>query len=127
MKRFSDEMATDREFEIGGEMFRWQYPHWSEIVAIFDGDADENGDLTTARANMEAFIQRIPIFLDPADDARARWDQVVTRKENPVPYYQFSALYRWLLEATSGRPTEPPSPSANGPTTAEPTSTDASE
>ena len=32
MRRFSEELVEDREFEIGGELFKWRYPYWEEFA-----------------------------------------------------------------------------------------------
>lgn len=123
MRKFSDELVEDREFEIGGELFKWRYPYWEEFADQLDKDiasvnAQSNGGdpvQDTVRAGYESFIDRIPMFLDPENDSHKRWRALAKRKTSPVPHYMFRELYEWLLEVTSGRPTEPPSPSENGP------------
>ena len=55
------------------------------------------------------------MFLDPENEAIKRWKALAKRKTDPVPHYMYRELYEWLLEVTSGRPTEQPSPSENGP------------
>lgn len=116
MKRFSATLPEDREFEIAGEVFKWRYPYWEDIVGIFDTDlGDENGGEPrelTFKENVDVFIERIALFI-PEED-RQRWVDAAHSKEKPIPYAQFSELYRWLLEVGSGRPTEQPSPSESG-------------
>lgn len=118
MKRFSETLPDEREFEIAGEVFHWRYPYWEEITAIFDedlieepADGEEVKDLTFHQ-NIEIFIRRIALFI--ADNDKERWQTLSYNKDNPIPYAQFSDLYRWLLEVASGRPTVPPSPSESG-------------
>jgi hypothetical protein len=35
-RSFSKELEEDREFEIGGEVFKFVYPHWREGAELFD-------------------------------------------------------------------------------------------
>jgi hypothetical protein len=117
MKQFSDALEKERQFEIGGELFKWRYPYWEEMSALFDEDSvlleklKENGneEFSTDKEAIELIIKRIELFLDPEEGSLARWKKLAHRKSNPVPRFQFNELYRWLLEVTSGRPTEQPS------------------
>lgn len=115
MKSFSEELADERTFEIGNETFKWRYPHWEEMAAVFDEDQImlSNGgglaDITT-KQDIELAIKRIQIFLEP--DQVKRFVALTKRKEDAVPLFQYRSLYRWLLEVTSGRPTMSPSASA---------------
>lgn len=120
-REFSKELAEDRDFEVGGEVFRWRYPHWQETAELFDEEVTpepegENGkrDTFSFTADTELAIKRIPIFLDPLNDSSKRWKALVGRKADPVPRHQIVQLYRWLLQVTSGLPTNPPSDSASG-------------
>lgn len=124
MKRFA--VAEDREFEIAGEVFRWVYPYWEDIAAVFDRDTEEisgNGDAPaeekdpTVMESIQDFIVRIELFIDPDfNDGLTRWRALAKRRKNPIPHAQYSELYRWLLEVTSlPTPTEPSSPSEPGP------------
>ncbi len=117
MKRFTSASAEEREFEIGGIVFKWRYPYWEDIAEVFDRDTQEiaetNGDALSVRKNIEDLQQRVELFLEP--DETKKWQELVHRREGPVPHAQYSELYRWLLEVTSGtHPTEPPSPSEAG-------------
>lgn len=130
MKRFT--VAEDREFEIGGEVFKWVYPYWEDIAEVFDRDAQEiseAGDTTpfSVRATIADFIERIELFLDPENDSIARWQKLTKRRTNPIPHSHYAELYSWLLEVTSNpHPTEPSSPSADGQRPVAVTSTGAS-
>lgn len=130
MKRFTVE--EDREFEIGGEVFKWVYPYWEDIATVFDKDAKEIADAKddtpfSVRATIADFIERIELFLDPENDSINRWRQLTKRKKNPVPHSQYAQLYTWLLEVTSApHPIEPSSPSEDGRQPAGATSTAAS-
>lgn len=120
MKRFGQE--EDREFEIAGEVFKWVYPYWEDMANVFDKDtaeASKNGDaiVLTVHGTIADFQKRIELFIDPEyNDGITRWRALCKRKKNPIPHAQYSQLYGWLLEVTSGmNPTEPLSPSESGP------------
>jgi hypothetical protein len=115
--------VEDRDFEIGGEVFRWIYPYWEDIAKVFDQDvnemAGENGEEPkdpTVHETIGDFIVRIQLFIDPDfNDGVTRWKALAKRKKNPIPHSHFAELYRWLLEVTSApTPTESPSPSEDG-------------
>lgn len=119
MKKFTDDLTApdEREFELGGELYRWRYPHWEEMAAIFDEDvekmqANTNGQIPKTVDSIEMVIERTKLMLEP--DSATRLDAAVARKENPIPIGQYQEVYRWLLEVTSGRPTKPSSDSAGG-------------
>ncbi len=117
LRKFSEELVEDREFEIGGELFRFRYPHWEEGAKLFDeeltpetnGTGPDEPQTFSFRADTEYALKRIPMFLDPANDAVKRFQTLTKRKQDPVPRYQFVQLYRWLVQVTSGLPTTPPS------------------
>lgn len=119
MREFSKELVEDRQFEIGGELFEWRYPYWEDFADRRDQDAaivadpDSQGDVTFKDLYKD-FIDRCEPFIDPKNDSIARWRRLAKRKTDPVPAYQFSELYMWLLEVTSARPTETPLSSSNG-------------
>ena len=117
-REFSKELAEDRQFEIGGELFAYRYPHWTETAELFDeelkpDEASTNGDFSF-KIDTELAIKRIPIFLNPDNDSHKRFKTLVGRKTDPVPRHQIVQLYRWLLQVTSGLPTSPPSGSEPG-------------
>ena len=125
-RSFSQELEEDREFEIGGEVFRWMYPHWKEGAQLFDDEmqqvqeaAESNGEQNSAFsfvADTETAIKRVPTFLDPNfNDAHKRWKELVTRKPpHAIPRHQIAQCYRWLVEVTSGFPTRSLSASSSG-------------
>jgi hypothetical protein len=115
--------VEDREFEIGGEVFRWIYPYWEDIAKVFDQDNQDletNGDGVVADPTVfdtiTDFIKRIELFIDPDfNDGVARWRSLTKRKKNPIPHSHYAELYRWLLETTSApTPTEQLQPSEDG-------------
>ena len=140
LREFSKELVEDRQFEIGGELFEWRYPYWEDFAARRDADAaviaeankpkdpdSENGDADlTFKDLYQDFIDRIEPFLDPKNDGIKRWRSLAKRKVDPVPAYQFSELYMWLLEVTSARPTETLLSSSNGQERTEAMSTEGS-
>ena len=113
MKKFSDARAQDRDFEFLGELFKYKLVHWSVITSIVD-DGGKNGKDPTATEQVQELIDLIPDFLDEDNDGPARMKALLGGKDKPVPIGQVNALYEWLLEVTSGRPTEQPSPSPGG-------------
>ena len=121
MRRWSEELVEDREFEIGGELFKWIYPHWEIGAKLFDDDltpAESNGDGEPQQfsfvGDTKLAIERIPMFLDPANDSHKRFKALAARKTDAVPRFQFVQLYRWLVQVTGGLPTSPSSDSAAG-------------
>ena len=128
MKRFSAE-EVDREFEFGGEIFKWQVPYWEDIanridkdliaaqavLARLEGKEVEEGTEEfpdTAHGSTEHFIRRIELFIDPENDSIKRWRALTKRKKPAVPLGAFKDLHEWLLEVGTKRdPTEPSSPS----------------
>ncbi len=135
MRAFSKELVEDRQFEIGGELFEWRYPYWEDFAdrrdqdaAIITATAPENGEPaeTTFKDLYKDFIDRIEPFIDPKNDSIKRWRALSKRKVDPVPAYQFTELYMWLLEVTSARPTETLLSSSNGQERTEATSTEGS-
>jgi hypothetical protein len=128
-RSFSKELEEDREFEIGGQIFKFIYPHWKEGAELFDKEMvevqSENGDTPAFSfvADTEIAIKRVPMFLDPENDALKRWKDLVARKPpHAVPRHQIAQLYRWLVEVTSGFPTQQLSDSSSGDGTSEPSS-----
>lgn len=123
MKRFA--VADDREFEIGGEVFKWVYPYWEDIADVFDVDEDETSIDNSVRGTIADLIERIKIFIDPDfNDGVTRWTALSKRRKDPIPHSQYAELYRWLLEVTSDpHPSEPSTPSEDGQQNGEPTST----
>jgi hypothetical protein len=120
LRSFSKELPEDREFELGGELFEFVYPHWRDGAKLFDQEMsqteDTNGDAPAFSfvADTETAIKRIPMFLNPKNDAHARFKRLVERKEDPVPRHQIAQAYRFLVEVTSGFPTGQPSDSSSG-------------
>jgi hypothetical protein len=135
LRSFSEELMEQREFEIGGQVFRIRYPHWREGALLFDeittpvenGGSKQEPAAFSFVADAETAIKKIPMFIDPDyNDGHARFKEMVGRKKDPVPRFQLVELYKWLVAVTDGRPTEPPSPSAAGGGDTEALSADAS-
>ena len=112
MRKFSDELEAERDFEIGGELMRWRYPHWETGAAIFDNTLvpanNGKGEQPefTFKSDTEFAINAIPMMLEP--ESAKKFKLLVARKDNPVPRHQIAALYRWLVEVTAGLPTTRP-------------------
>ena len=114
-----------REFEIGGQVFRIRYPHWREGALLFDDitTPSRNGDesprlsrrrsrswLTRSRRSNGSRCSWTPTFRTRISGSRIS----SARERDPVPRFQLVQLYTWLVQVTDGRPTEPLSPSAGG-------------
>ena len=102
-------VAEDLEFKIGGESFKMAYVRPEVLAAWEDEDVPEK--------SADALVStdtRIKMFLEPSNGAAERWDALRAREENPVTMGQLNAVLLWMVEVQSGRPTEPPSPSASG-------------
>lgn len=123
MRDFDSELVKDRSFKLGGQVFHWRYPHWRVGAQLFDQEmtsvtdaASENGEARAFSfvADTEKAIERIPLFLDPENDAHRRFEDLVARETDPVPRHQIVQVYRYLVEVTSGFPTTSPSDSSAG-------------
>jgi hypothetical protein len=127
-RSFSKEQPEDREFEIGGEIFRWEYPHWKDAAEFLQDEleqirevqkeAEGNGDIAPLFswvAQAEKAVTGVPLFLDKSfNDAHNRWKKLMARKTNPVPRHQIEECYSWLVEITGGFPTQRPESSVTG-------------
>lgn len=112
MKDFDEILATEREFKVVGETFRWHDVR-PEVLTEFDAEPEEDKDGTAdPNAAWKLIDRRILVFLSPED--RKRWVELRKRDENPVTIAQLNEIWTWLLEAQVARPTETPSPSASG-------------
>lgn len=110
MRTFSKELVQDRDFEIGGQVFTWRYPFWEETAEMFDAkDTEQQDGEFSLKVDTQFAIERMPIFLEEANDAHNRWKELMERRKDAVPRYQIVQLYRWLVEQTSTFPTPPPS------------------
>jgi hypothetical protein len=124
-RSFSKELEEDREFEIGGEVFKFVYPHWKEGAELFDrerqaylekqkADSQNGAPAFSFVEDTKIAIETVPMFLDPAQDAHNRWAALVERKTDPVPRHQIEELAGWLVQVTSGFPTRQPQDSSSG-------------
>ena len=124
MRRWSQELIEDREFEIGGELFEWVYPHWEVGAKLFDGEFDATGETDengrpkfSWYADARNAVEGVQMFLNPKNDAVKRWKALCARKgPDAIPRHQIVQLYTWLVQVTGGLPTTAPSsePSVNG-------------
>lgn len=107
MKDFNDLLAKDREFRVQDEVFKWRDVR-PEVLSSFE--VNENGD--DPNAVWDLMDRQILLFIEA--DGHERWKQLRAREDSPVTIGQMNALLTWLMEEQTGRPTEPPSPSAPG-------------
>jgi hypothetical protein len=113
-KDFDSEVAEDRTFKMGGEVFTYRIFHWTETVDMLDTKLDEslviNEDGSYSfRADTEWCLKEIPKFLDGPEEVK-KFKSVIARKTDPVPRHQIAELYGFLRQKVQGLPTTPPSP-----------------
>ena len=108
IKDFNDLLAQDREFRVQDEVFTWKDVR-PEVLSAFE--IDVNGDDPNAVWGL--MDRQILLFL-PAEE-QEKWKKLRLDEEKPVTIGQMNAVLTWLMEEQTGRPTEPPSPSAPGP------------
>ena len=129
-RSFSQEIAEkDREFEIGGETFKWRELPFDEFKNLIEMEEEFQRKVAEARAaqaeegkaadsgvnvGLDFLIKRITFFLDPEADSHRRFKALLKRKENPVPHYQIDDLHGWLWEQVSGHPPTKQEISSNG-------------
>ena len=110
-KDFNDLLAKDRSFIVQDKTFTWRDIS-PEALTMFDPDkiTGKNGDdPNTVWKLMDA---QILLFIEPTQ--HEMWTELRARQESPVTIAQINAILTWLMEEQTGRPTEPPSPSASG-------------
>lgn len=129
MKKFSDELASDREFEFMGELFKYKFVHWRTATDNVQRARDEAARrekekaTPTATEDFEWTIREISQYIDSDNDGPQRMEKLLNNgDERPVPIGQVNELYTWLLEVSAGRPTEQPEPSQPGASTTRRTS-----
>jgi hypothetical protein len=107
VKEFSKELVTDRKFEIGGVVLEWRYPYWEELTELYEqGRAEvQNGQPEmSSKEQLDLVIHRIGFFL--TEDSARKWQDRIQDREEPIPAFQITGLFQWLVEVTSNRPTE---------------------
>jgi len=107
VKDFNELLAKEREFRVQDEVFKWRDVR-PEVLSSFE--VDTNGD--DPNAVWELMDRQILLFLD--EEGHERWKALRAREDSPVTIGQINAVLTWLMEEQTGRPTEPPSPSAPG-------------
>src|SRR5512146_1138813 len=105
MRDFDSEyLIDDREFKVGGEVFKWRYVR-PEVIAAWEDEpvSDKSADA------LRSTDDRIKLFLDASNGAAERWDALRAREDNPVTMGELNAILMWLVEVQTDRPTQPPS------------------
>jgi hypothetical protein len=116
----SFDRTDDLKFEIGGETFQM---HTVRPEVIDSWPKKTPSDQTYLQA-LGLIDGQIKEFLS-ADD-HPRWDALRARETDAVTFAQMNDVLTWMVEVQTGRPTQPPSPSADSPGTTEPSSTEES-
>jgi hypothetical protein len=107
MKDFDELLAKDRQFKVQEQVFTWRDVR-PEVLSAFE--VEVNGD--DPNAVWDLIDKQILLFLPEAD--QERWKELRKREDSPVTIGQMNGVLTWLMEEQTGRPTEPPSPSAPG-------------
>ena len=107
MKDFNELLAKEREFKVQDQTFSWRDVR-PEVLSSFETDTNGNDP----NAVWDLMDKQILLFIEP--DQHDRWKELRAREEQPVTIGQINAILMWLMEEQTGRPTEPPSPSAPG-------------
>lgn len=131
MKEFSESLAPDRKFEIGGSVLEWKYPYFEDMGPIYEYDrwlsttVAEDPDSVDPVEVYRTRITQIERFLTP--ESAEKWRVIAGDRDDPVPPFMIGNLWNWLNEVTSnGRPTLSPSGSEPGGGTTAAPSADAS-
>lgn len=126
MKNFdvarAERANRDRGFKIGGEEFLRKTGVRPEIMIAWEA----LGTNQDSEAVLNAVDEIVVGFLDPTNDAEARYRKIREREEDPVTLADLVELVQWLVEEETGRPTQQPSASTSGDGGTSTTSTDVS-
>ena len=107
MKDFNELLANDRQFKVQDQTFTWRDVR-PEVLSSFETNV--NGD--DPNAVWDLMDRQILLFLPEGE--QERWKELRAREDSPVTIGQMNGILTWLMEEQTGRPTEPPSPSAPG-------------
>lgn len=101
----------DRTFVLGGETFVVKASIRPEALAEYENLKADDG----AGKALEVIDDLVVSFLEPADDAEARYRHVRTVEDNPISLGDLEALVEWLVETQTKRPTGQPGSSSASP------------
>jgi hypothetical protein len=101
-----------RTFELGGETFTHRAAARMEALADYYDMSSGRSDVSNHEA-IEIIDRTVLAFLEPGQDAK--WMKVREDPDHPLSVVDAHALIEGLLAATTGRPTERPSVSTDGP------------
>ena len=126
-RSFSKELEEDREFEIGGEVFKFVYPHWKEGAELFDRERQAYLEKQKAlaedpeRAPAFSFVEDTEIAIEhsphvprPRAGRAQALDSTGRAQDRSRPAPPDRAAGRWLVQVTSGFPTRQPQDSSSG-------------
>lgn len=103
--------VAERTFTIRGEKFVAKVAVKPEVLAKWD-EMPPDAKVIDYTATFDSLVVAM---IEPHDDALARWQRVREQEDDPVSFEELGDVVRWLVEATSGRPTGLPSGSSDGP------------
>lgn len=95
----------DRSFQIGGETFVRRTGLRPEVLLPWE----KIGEDTPASEVLETIDLLVTDFIEPGDDAVARYQALRARDDDPVTLEDLQELVEWLVSEQTGRPTGLPS------------------
>lgn len=105
-----ERLKGERSFKIGGETFTHRVAVAPEVIHPWL----EASDTADSEADwLKILDETVVAMLEPGQEDK--WRKVRDPEaENPITQLDLSALMRWLIEVTTGRPTGQPSDSSSG-------------
>jgi hypothetical protein len=123
MPRNYDEMrdAEDRAFVMRGETFtvrRCRPEVLDDLLSMEKTYHEDLAALTPEDSPYPVIIgfaeKRLLMLIDDQNGAVSKWEALRNDPDNPVTYGEIMDVSTWAMEAITGLPTLPPSPSAPG-------------
>lgn len=115
--------AAPRTFELAGETFTHKPATTMEALADYYDMSTGRTDVSNHEA-IEIIDRTVLAFLEPGQEKK--WQKIRGHETHPLAIGEAHALIEALLTATTGRPTERPSSSTDGPESNGTTLTDVS-
>lgn len=106
----AERYTADREFTFGGETFTRRPTPRAELMAAWEDITNETRALD-ALARSKALIIG---WLEPDNDAVARFEALLDSDVDPIGANDLRDLIVWLYASSAGRPTTASTPSERG-------------
>lgn len=108
-RNFDDLLEKDATFTVRGEKFAY-HDVKPEVLSAFE--TPTNGKKDDEESVWDILDAQILLFIE--EEQHERWKELRQREKEPVTIKQLTEILKWLMEVQTGRPTDPPSPSASG-------------